>query len=570
MRKPITLFLVCLCIPFFLFAQEDSLITKDKTKIQIIHADSLRGSKPQGSEDYYNKLIGNVQVKSDDINMTCDSAYLYQKQNFIKAFGNVNIIKGAVTSAKANYVEYQGANAQAIMKDNVQIYDGGNTLITDDLTYNLKTKIGIYQHGGSLVAKETTVSSEYGKYNGYTKQAYFKGDVFITNADNEIESKELSYNTNSKGMHFLDETTVYGKDATIYTKGGTYNETSGEANFTKRTTVENDEQIITGDKIQYNQKTGNGNARGKVIIVDKKENSTLYADIATYNKSTGYGLAEGHVHFLNQDEQSELYAGKVYYNEFNKFLLATDNPLLITVSDNDSIFIVSDTMINLRVLDEQKLTERTKSDGQFTFRLLVEKQEESYDDRKFIICYNSVKIMSDSMQAVADSLTYSQADSVFHLYKKPILWSGTQQAQGDTIHLYTENNKVKKLELRANSFLSNNTGYPNMYDQIKGKDIDAYFEEGEIENVLVDGNAQSIYYTKNEDEKYVGLNKAEGAQIKILFKSKNIHRIVFYDKPIGAFYPMEKIPESERFLADFKWEGVRRPQNKLDMRSGRY
>lgn len=546
-------------------AQLDSINNdKDKTKINIIHADNLIGEKK--GEIYYNRLIGNVQVQSGDIFMTCDSAYLNLDNSFIRAFGNVDIKRGGATSAKANYVEYTGATAQSIMKDNVQIYDEGNTLVTDDLAYNLRSKIGIYKNGGSLVAKETTVSSQYGRYNGKTKQAYFKQDVFITNPDSDIESKELIYNTKDKSMQFLDQTTIYGKEATIVTKGGDYNEASGAAVFTQRTTVENSEQTITANKIKYNQKTEEGNARGDVIIYDKIENTTLKTDAANYNKETGYGQALGNVHFIDHDEESELYAGKVFYNEYNKFLLATERPLLITVSDNDSIFIASDSMINLRVIDTVSLYKKIKLDGQYTYKLLREKQEESYDDRKLILCNKDVRIFSDSMQAICDSMSYAQSDSVFRLYKNPIMWSGTQQAIGDTIHIYTKNNKVDKLEIRSNSFLSNSTGYPEMYDQIKGRNIDAFFTDNAIHTVIDDGNAQSIYYAQNDEKKFVGMNTAQGAQIKILFVEKQIDKIIFYDKPDGAFYPMETIPKAKRFLEDFVWKDASRPKGRDDLK----
>ncbi len=543
--------------------QIDSLDQENKTKINIIHADDLFGEKK--GEIYYNRLIGNVQVKSDDIFMTCDSAYLNLDNSFIRAFGNVDIKRGGTTSAKANYVEYTGLTAQSVMKDNVQIYDEGNTLVTDDLSYNLRSKIGIYKNGGSLVAKETTVSSEYGRYNGRTKKAYFKQDVFITNPDSDIESKELMYDTKDKSMRFLDQTTVFGKEATIVTNGGVYNENTGAAIFTKRTTVENSEQTITANKIKYNQKTEEGSARGKVIIYDKMENTTLYTDAANYNKETGYGQAIGHVHFVDNDEGTELYAGKVFYNEYNKFMLATERPLLVTISDSDSIFIASDTMINLRVIDTALLYRKMKYEGKYTYSLLRKKQEETYDDRKLVLCNRDVRIFSDSMQAICDSMSYAQSDSVFRLYKKPIMWSGTQQAIGDTIHIYTKNNNIDKLEIRGNSFLSNSTGYAKMYNQVKGRNIDAFFKDNAIQTVIDDGNAQSVYYAENDEKKFVGMNTAQGAQIKIIFEDKKINRIIFYDKPEGAFYPMETIPNNKRFLDGFVWKEKERPKSRKDL-----
>ena len=587
------------------FAQVDSTNRQEiadsslanQTKIKIVHADSLRAIKIS-MDGYTNKLIGNVQVRSDDVVMYCDSAYLNDIDNRIKAFGNVDIRRGGATSAKADYVEYVGNTAQAFMKGNVQVFDNGSNLITDDLSYNLRSKIGIYKNEGQLVSDGTTISSDYGKYNGRSKQSYFKGNVFITSPDSDIESKELTYNTDTKKIVFLDESTVYSNDAMIETKAGTYNQKTGEANFSRRTTVDNETQIITADKLTYNEKsgsgratgnvvvvdkaentilyaqvanynkeTGSGNAKGRVIIVDEVENTILYADATRYNKATGYGVATGNVRYVDTTENIELTAGKAEYNEHNSFLLATQNPILTTINETDTILIVADTMISLRSVDTLNLKSRIVKNGKSVYTLLHKKHLETYEDKKIIICNKRVQIYGDSMQAVCDSMIYQQSDSLFHLYKKPIVWNQNQQAEGDTIHIYMANNKIKKTELRANSFIINDTQYPQMYNQIKGIDIDAFFADNEIKQAIVMGNAQSIYYATNEAKEFIGLNKAEGARIKILFKEKEVNRIVFYNQPKGAFYPMEKINQKDQFLSGFDWKTKLRPQSREQLRN---
>src|SRR6266511_4258606 len=68
----------------------------------------------------------------------------------------------------------------------------------------------------------------------------------------------------------------------------------------------------------------------------------------------------------------------------------------------------------------------------------------SYTNRYFE-AYNHVRIYSDSLQAVGDSLFYSGEDSVFRLFKEPIVWSRDSQITGDTIYLYTQNKKPKRM-----------------------------------------------------------------------------------------------------------------------------
>ncbi len=549
-------------------AQTDtSLDLKNKRKIQIEKADNLIGVK-NDDEGYLNKFIGNVQVRSDDIVMTCDSAYLNNVENKLRAYGNVDIYKGGSSSAKANYVEYTGYTAQAIMKDNVQIIDNGSQLITDDLSYNLITKIGVYTNGGQLVSDGTTVSSIYGKYNGITKLSYFKDEVIITSEDADIESDELTYNTDTKDVVFLAYSIIYGKDATIETTKGQYNQTTGIAIFSKRTRVENDEQILTADNIKYNQKSGSGSARGKVEIVNKNDNTILYTDAANYDKQTGYGTALGNIRYIDTLEKVELNAGKVEYNEFNDFLLATENPILTTITENDTLLIASDTMLALQKKDLNLLQNRITINHNSTFELLHVKKQKIYsEDNKVIIANKFVQVYGDSLQAVSDSLIYFQTDSTLQLYKKPVLWNANQQAMGDTIYLYMENNKIRQAALRQNSFIASNTGYPNMFNQVKGITVDAFFKENQMEYAIVNGNAESIYYAVDDDDMYVGLNKSAAARIKMQFENKQIKRIAYYKKPKGVFHPMEKIPDTDRFLDGFSWKDAIRPKSREQLRN---
>ena len=117
--------------------------------------------------------MGAVSVEHDGVIMTCDSAYFFLENNFIEAFSHVQVSKANGSSAVADYMKYTGNNNTAYLKGGVQIIDGGNTLITDELTYNIRTKIGKYYHGGTIQTEETTISSEEGNYNGYSQQTIY-------------------------------------------------------------------------------------------------------------------------------------------------------------------------------------------------------------------------------------------------------------------------------------------------------------------------------------------------------------------------------------------------------------
>lgn len=606
--RAISLFMRLSLVLAILFSCERTYaqVTMDTTGLKMIDikGDSLKGMN-DGSINYQ-RVIGNVVIAHDGTTMTCDSAHFYLEENMVEAFSQVSISKENGTNAHCDYIRYTGANTTALMQGNVQILDGKNTLYTEELTYNVKTKIGKYFQGGTLQTEETTVSSNEGTYNGFTKQTLFVKDVIITNPKYTIESQELTYNTDNKVIKFLAKSTIIGENTTVYTTGGTYDSKNEKAFFNTRTTVENDEQIITGNTLQYNDKNGDGKATGNVVIVDKKNNSKIMANVAEYNRVSGYGKATGKV-IIEQEggkniltaeetvynkksgyakasgsvilvdtaEKTSLRCGVMEFNEHSKFMLASVQPKLLILKEKDSTYIRADTMMSIRVADEKKL-ERTeivikekKNKTKFmSYNLLYADstwRSDAKEEPKLIIANHTVRIFADSMQAVCDSLRYSQADSTFFLFKQPVMWSNAQQSSGDTVVLITRESKLSEVRILHNAFIVSETGYVPLYDQVSGNYITAMFANNAIDKVYVDQNAESIYYAKDDEGAFLGLNKAESAKMNVYFKDKKLDHIVMLENPKGVFYPIDQISDSEKFLSGFKLYSERRPKSKEEI-----
>ncbi len=195
---------------------------------------------------------------------------------------------------------------------------------------------------------------------------------------------------------------------------------------------------------------------------------------------------------------------------------------------------------------------------------LPQQQNDSAD--RFFRAYHNVKIFSDSLQAVCDSLFYSGKDSIFRMFRDPIVWSGSGDSQitGDTIHLYTKNKKPEEMHVFENGFMINKTS-KDMYNQIKGKIIYAYFTEGEIDNVRAKGNAESVYYAKDSEDKLVGINKATSSIIDMRFKNKELYKVVFIDEAKGTMLPIRQATEQDKQLKSFKWHEEKRPKSKFEL-----
>lgn len=80
-----------------------------------------------------------------------------------------------------------------------------------------------------------------------------------------------------------------------------------------------------------------------------------------------------------------------------------------------------------------------------------------------------------------------------------------------------------------------------------------FFKDNKIVKVIVNKNAQTLYYSEDDNGKYIGVNKAFASNLEIRFKEEKIHRIVYLTKPSAKFIPISKLEDNEKFFKGFKW-----------------
>jgi len=194
---------------------------------------------------------------------------------------------------------------------------------------------------------------------------------------------------------------------------------------------------------------------------------------------------------------------------------------------------------------------------------------------RFIIGYHHVRIYSDSLQAVSDSLYYSSKDSIFRLFYNPVAWgSGNYQITGDTMYVYTKNKKANRLYVFENALAINKMG-KQLFNQLKGTTINAFFKGGEIDYIRARGNAESIYYVADDKKALTGVNKAHADIIDMRFEpkydstgkpaGKELNRVIFRNDAQGTMYPIKHVVLEDMVLRGFKWQDDRRPKSKEEL-----
>jgi len=245
-------------------------------------------------------------------------------------------------------------------------------------------------------------------------------------------------------------------------------------------------------------------------------------------------------------------------------VLATQKPLMIIQQNNDSIYVTADTLYSGKLTELEKFRPVPDiSDTLYSAAPATVNVSDSNSNR-FFEAYFNVRVFSDSLQAVGDSLFYSFRDSTFRFFKEPIVWAQENQIIGDTIYLYTANKKPKRFYAFENA-LAINKVEEGLFNQVKGNTINGLFKEGNIDFFRAKGSAENIYYTADEDGGFIGVNRSTSDVIDVTFQDRKPYKVVFRNNLQGTISPIRQVNNAELRVRGFKWYGDRRPKSKSDL-----
>lgn len=485
----------------FILIISSSLRAQEKTKIKIQKSDKL---------NFYTDLDmtvfrGNVLFTHKDIKLHCDSAYQYNKENKVRAFGRVHIIQGDTINLYGDSLVYFGDTKLAQMRGNVKMKDPKITLTTNYLDYDANNNIGYYYNNGIIKDSQNTLESKIGQYYANDKLLYFKKDVKVTTSDYLMYSDTLKYTTETKIAFITGPTTIVGEKDSLYSEKGWYNTITKRAELFQNNKAFRESYSCFGDSIEIDNISQTGIIKNNGVLVDTVNNLILKADYIEAHKD-------------------------------KEFAFATNNAVLIQAGQKDSLFLHADT-------------------------LFVEKDSANNSLMK---AYNNVKFFRKDLQGVCDSMVYTIVDSTIRLYENPIIWANGSQITGSQINLITGENNLKQFYIESSSLIVSKAD-TNMFNQISGREMTGYFgKNNELKLVDIVGNGEVIYFPVDAGV-IAGVNKTKCSRIRIHLKERKIKSVVFIQKPDGTIYPLSKIQAEKLKLKNFRWEKLRQPQKKEDI-----
>ncbi|MDP5001198.1 MAG: OstA-like protein [Flavobacterium sp.] len=494
----------------FLLLSVTFLVAQENKKIIIENSDfvDMNQTEIPGAIVF----TGNVRIIHNGVKMFCNKAYHFKDENYIKAFGNVQMNQGDTITMNSRYAEYNGDKELAFATGDVVLRSPESILTTDTVYFDKKNQVASYNTYGTIRNKENTLTSKSGRYYVDQKKYKFTTAVTVKNPESTIKTNNLDYYENSGHAYVFGPSTITSKENVIYTENGFYDTTNDIGKLSKNSKITLDNKIIEGDDLYYDKKKNFSRGINNVKITD------------TINKV----IATGHY--------AELYRNAATKKDS---MILTKRALVKTLVEKDTMYMHGKKII---VSGPQ-------------------------DDR-VIRAFNNVRFYKTDMSGKCDSLHSNNKTQLTKLIGKPILWNNENQMTGDVMHLIG-NNKTQKLDslkVLNNAFIIQKDSLSkNGYNQIKGQNLYGKFVDSKLKEVDVVKNAEVIYYMYNDANEFIGINKTLCSKINLELEENKINSITFFTKTDSNIYPEKEFPENARKLKGFLWRGDERILSKDDI-----
>ncbi|WP_317170912.1 OstA-like protein [Sphingobacterium micropteri] len=185
---------------------------------------------------------------------------------------------------------------------------------------------------------------------------------------------------------------------------------------------------------------------------------------------------------------------------------------------------------------------------------------------RIVKAYYNVRMFKSDLQAVADSVYYGMADSMFRFMGRPMIWAEGSQISSDTIYMQIQNQRMDNALLINNAFMVNAVMDTVKFNQLKGRKITAFFANNSIDRMYVDGNAENLSFATNDKtHRITEMFHDRGARIKIKMEGKKIIDYITIRKVDQKLYPFKQVTQENEVLPGFVWRPQDRPKSKEDM-----
>lgn len=421
------------------------------------------------------RLIGNVRLGHQDAVLTCDSAWRYDDGS-VEVFSNVVMRQPPATTMNAQHVRIEPNEDWALAEGEVKLQHEGTRLTSPALFYMLQHRTARYTQGATIVDEAWTVKSQCGQYRTLSKTLELGGDILAVNAEDTLVSDSLHWVRGASRYRFFGATEWMGSEVYFSCESGDVTMQGQPLGWLAgKVKVDDGEGTVQGDSLAWGESASE--VWGHVILA----------------QSDGTGTVHGRYARRQDTDSLELVVGD-----------AEQRAWLEQIDEGDTLRLAADTL---------------QRNG------------------PALTAFHRVSLVQDELVGVGDSLMWLDDRGTIQMWGEPRLWSGQDKLSGDTLTLWLTNQSPDKLEMRGHAVVLSSAN-DTLAHRIQGRNLDAFFEAGELQFVDVVGNGEVVTFDVPEDESKVRMNTATCAKVTLEVAQRKLTGIALKQSPRGKIQPV--------------------------------
>lgn len=421
------------------------------------------------------RLIGHVKLGHEDAVLTCDSAWRFDDGS-VEVFSHVVMQQLPATTMTANYLRIEPGEDWALASGDVELLHESAKLSAPSLMYLMNSRAARYSEGALIVDEGWTVKSRIGLFRTASETLELGGNVLAVNKGDTLRSDSIHWTRTESRYRFFGPTDWVGSDVRFTCElGDVTMEDQPLGWLAGDVKVDDDEGTVQGDSLAWG--TSTSEVWGHVVLAQCDGTGTVHGRYA-----------------LRQDEDT----------------------LEVVVGD-----------------DQQRAWLEQIDEGD-TLRLAADTLQRKGE---VLTAFHRVTLIQDELVGVSDSLVWMDDEGTIQMWGEPRLWSGEDKLSGDTLTLWLTDQSPDKLEMRGHAVVLSSAN-DTLAHRIQGRDLDAFFEEGELRFVDVVGNGEVVTFDVPEGEGSVRMNTAVCAKVTLEVSERKLTGIALKQSPRGKIQPV--------------------------------
>lgn len=572
----------------------------------LVSADSLSALVREGER--LQELFDNVSVKQDTTRLRSNFALRYLERDQLLFTGDVVIYERGDT-LQADTVRYNKQTKVGYARGNVRLTDGEVVVRSRRATYYTEEKRSVFPDSVTLVDSNRVLRAQSGTYWSDERRADFQGRVRLTDPETYLESDSLTY--------FRDEDRSIAKGRVFIRREETEEDTTGRqrpdslGGDSTRTAARDttDRTYLFGDWIDNQEQRRYSRVEGNALLVRVRMDSTgapadtfavraqelevtrtdthrrlvavdsvriwqadlaAVADSAVYDRILAAGPRDTAQAPAPPPDSEETTPEPTYDSVLDSLIAETDPPALAQpeIRSDTTEAVSSPAPGDTAVASRQSTQDQKQDTLQQSSRRRPPASAPQAEGRRGARPSGTQagRRVWDRPEARSDAKLPIEET---RLFQSPVTWFQSAQVWGDSIRVRAHERSLDTVFVRGAAFAAQQDTTVDRIQQLKGKDITAFFRSDSLRRIRAEPNAQAIRFLTTSDGSLKGAAKASGDRIVLRFRNNSVKRISVIGGVQSNYYRKpEDIPDPFR-LEGFQWTPDRKPTREGLLRAPR-